>query len=163
MTVLPSGGRSCREGEASSCNVNPEEIKIIMIKKRIKLSLSSCNKPRCSEVWARRVITHEFSNKPNVNWIMAEENNFHLLNCKLGLFPVHIWNARLQLGFSFYFLIWGDSDRKYCLEVSLSWLKSSTTTRVTDTHPLKHIWYHCIGQILLFQCHEPQYLILLHI
>lgn len=31
MTVLPSGGRSCREGEASSCNVNPEEIKIIII------------------------------------------------------------------------------------------------------------------------------------
>lgn len=55
-------------------------------KKRMKLGLSSCNKPRCSEVWARRVITHEFSNKPNVNWVMAEENNFHLLNCKLGLF-----------------------------------------------------------------------------
>lgn len=106
MTVLPSGGRSCREGEASTCNVNPEKI-IIIRNTHPKLSLSGCNKPRYSEVWARSVRIQEFSKKPNVNWIMAEENNLHLVNCKLGLFPVSIWDGRLMLGFSFYCLAGG--------------------------------------------------------
>lgn len=34
MTVLPSGGRSCREGEASTYSVNPEKIKIVIIIKK---------------------------------------------------------------------------------------------------------------------------------
>lgn len=163
MTVLPSGGRSCREGEASSCNVNPEEIKIIIIEKEENSALVAATNQdtqKCEqeglyhmnsqinqtwiELWQKRTIFISWI----VNWVC-----FHFI------FEMRGW----CLAFHFIVLaggiLTGNTDSK---QVAADW-RAPPHTHVTDTHPRKHIWYHRIGHIPLFQCHERQYPILLRV